>query len=172
MVGRKEGGWWRADPPSTLPLTFPPSSHHQLWFEFTGTATPADTDLLDGVLTAWFLLGRLGAFNTANLQLSQGAGLATRAYDTTLLPSASTSVMHEFGELEAKGRWARVHVNMGTADELALDALANALGTLARENTPSLARVVFGGAPAPGWGPPEPEVPGRGVEGGPLPGNF
>lgn len=124
------------------------------------------------MLTAWFLLGRLGAFNSANLQLSEGQGLATRAYNAARLPSASTSVMHDCGELERRGRWARVHVNMGTADELALDALANALGTLARENTPSLVRVVVGGAPAEGWEPPVREVPGAGVKDGPLPGDY
>lgn len=171
---------WHARPPvwvrtlPTLSCPHPPSPPPppQLWFEFAGTATDADTDLLDGVLTAWFLLGRLGAFNGANLQLSEGDGLAARAYDGGRLPTAATAVMHECGDLETRGRWARVRVNLGTADELALDVLANALGTLARENTPTLERVVIGGAPAEGWEPPARETPGRGDKDGPLPGDY
>lgn len=136
--------------------------------------TPEDAELLDGVLTAWFMLGRLGAFNSANLQLSQGRGVAAKEYDATQLASAASSVFHDFsprtdleddgknasvsdedGALEIQGRWARAWVNCGTADELALDVLLNALQTLAAEEVPALTKVVVGGE-LPWW--PVPKV--------------
>jgi len=124
--------------------------------------------LLDGVLTAWFMLGRLGGFNSENLQLSQGRGVASRKYDTAPLATAATAVFHDFsprtdvessssannsegeGALEVQGRWARAWVNLGSADELALDVLLNALATLAAEEVPALRRVVVGGG-LPWW---------------------
>ena len=150
-----------------------------LWFEAGGDKgnssskssssskswTVEDAELLDGVLTAWFMLGRLGAFNSSNLQLSQGQGIAQKEYDVTQLASASTSVFHDFsprsdlddgrggvlpittddGALEIQGSWARAWVNCGTADELAFDVLLNALATLASEEVPALSKVVVGG---------------------------
>ena len=132
--------------------------------------TPEDAELLDGVLTAWFMLGRLGAFNSGNLQLSQGRGISAKEYDATQLASAASSVFHDFsprtdlgdndgnggagsnaavsdedGALEIQGRWARTWVNCGTADELAFDVLLNALSTLAAEEVPALSKVVVGG---------------------------
>lgn len=122
------------------------------------------------------MLGRLGAFNSANLQLSQGRGIAAKEYDATQLASAASSVFHDFsprtdleddgggknasvsdedGALEIQGRWARAWVNCGTADELALDVLLNALQTLAAEEVPALTRVVVGGE-LPWW--PVPKV--------------
>lgn len=80
------------------------------------------------------------------------------------------AVMHDFGDVETQGRWARVRVNMGTADELALDVLANALSTLARENTPALTRWCVGGEPVPDWPPPKPDFK-LGPDGGEGPEN-
>jgi len=132
-----------------------------VWFRAGRPLSDEDLDLLDGVWTAWHLLGRLGAFNGANLQLYHGAGIAAASYDAGLLESATSSVFHDAGGVEggpgsgggssgAQGGggsggdggapppgpaacWARAWVNLGTADELALDILANALGVLATE---------------------------------------
>ena len=141
------------------------------------------------MLTAWFMLGRLGAFNSGNLQLSQGRGIAAKEYDTTQLASAASSVFHDFsprtdlddgkngggsgasaaavsdedGALEIQGRWARAWVNCGTADELAFDVLLNALQTLAAEEVPALSKVVVGGE-LPWW--PVPRKKGATAKGG------
>ena len=114
-----------------------------VWFKAPKPLTPDDLDLLDGVWTAWHLLGRLGAFNGANLQLFHGEGIATKVYDASRLETAAETCFHDAGEVEGgpsgldgaapAGRWARAWVNMGTADELALDVLVNALGMLAKE---------------------------------------
>jgi hypothetical protein len=168
-----------------------------LWFEAGGDPsaktsnwTQDDAELLDGVLTAWFMLGRLGGFNSGNLQLSQqGRGRAAGAakeYDTTQLVSASTSVFHDFsprsdlddggggnasvpddaGALEVQGRWARAWVNCGTADELAFDVLLNALSVLASEDVPALSKVVVGGE-LPWWPVPK-RFKGAGGAGAPV----
>ena len=164
-----------------------------LWFEAGGDPnaktqnwTPGDAELLDGVLTAWFMLGRLGGFNSGNLQMSQGAGIASTEYDTTQLASAATSVFHDFsprtdldddgkgnsrpitdedGSIEVQGKWARAWVNCGTADELAFDVLLNALATLANEDVPALSKVMVGGE-LPWWPVPKPKSAGAGGKGG------
>lgn len=125
------------------------------------------------------MLGRLGAFNSGNLQMSQGRGIAEGAYDNTRLASAAGSVFHDFsprtdlddgrggsvavtdedGALEIQGRWARAWVNLGTADELAFDVLLNALQTLATEEVPALSKVIVGGE-LPWW--PVPKTIGSG----------
>jgi hypothetical protein len=115
-----------------------------VWFKGPKPLSPDDLDLLDGVWTAWHLLGRLGAYNGSNLQLFQGEGIATTSYDAHRLESAAVTVFHDAGEVEggpgaAEGsdapaaHWARAWVNLGTADELALDVLINAIGMLAIE---------------------------------------
>ena len=88
-------------------------------------------------------------------------------------------MFHDCSDLETRGAWARCKVNLGTADEMAVDVLANAVGTLARENTRSLKRLVIGGAPVQGWAPPAEEAwggvgggGGGGVGVGPLPGEY
>lgn len=123
-----------------------------VWFRAKRPLTSDDLDLLDGVWTAWHLLGRLGGFNGSNLQLFHGDGIATEVYDGARLESAGSTTFHDAGDVEAgpgggeppgapppssppppTSHWARAWINMGTADELALDVLANALGTLAKE---------------------------------------
>jgi len=118
-----------------------------VWFRSSKPFSPDDVDLLDGVWTAWHLLGRLGAFNGSNLQLFHGDGIATEHYDAYKLETAASTLFHDAGEVEAgpgggggggaplppTALWALDWVNMGTTDELALDVLANALGMLAKE---------------------------------------
>lgn len=41
--------------------------------------------------------------------------------------------MHEITELESRGDWSRFWVDMGTADEMALDILINALAQFSQE---------------------------------------
>lgn len=41
----------------------------QVWFELCEKPTEDDLDLLDAVLSSWFMIGRLGGYNTMNLQV-------------------------------------------------------------------------------------------------------
>ena len=45
-----------------------PSVSLQLWFELHKPATPDDLELLEAVLSSWFMIGRLGGYNAMNLQ--------------------------------------------------------------------------------------------------------
>jgi hypothetical protein len=142
------------DPPLAIRLARPIDPFDAwVWFKASRPLTPLDLDLLDGVWTAWHLLGRLGGFNGTNLQLFHGDGIATEKYDGSRLEGAGSCLFHDAGDVEAgpgggvenassspppspppaTAHWARAWVNLGTADELALDVLANALGTLAKE---------------------------------------
>lgn len=42
----------------------------QLWFELYRPPSSKEAELLEEVLASWFMLGRLGAFNTQNLQVA------------------------------------------------------------------------------------------------------
>ncbi|XP_021901178.1 uncharacterized protein LOC110817080 isoform X2 [Carica papaya] len=39
-----------------------------IWFELYGSPSDRDVDLIGSVIQAWYVMGRLGAFNTSNLQ--------------------------------------------------------------------------------------------------------
>ena len=41
----------------------------QVWFELHTPASADDMELLEVVLSSWFMLGRLGGFNAMNLQV-------------------------------------------------------------------------------------------------------
>ncbi len=41
----------------------------QIWLEMAEPPTEDDRDMLDTVLTAWFMIGRLGGYNSMNLQV-------------------------------------------------------------------------------------------------------
>ena len=41
----------------------------QIWLEMAAPPTEDDVDLLDTVITSWFMIGRLGGYNSMNLQV-------------------------------------------------------------------------------------------------------
>jgi hypothetical protein len=94
----------------------------------SAAVTPRERDALDALLRAWFVLGKMGGFDSGNLQASQAA-----AGDVSFLdyeqPAARAKVagygatgggggagaggglsaaMHAMGPLEVRGSWARV----------------------------------------------------------------
>ena len=40
----------------------------QIWLEMAGPPSQDDVDMLETVLTSWFMIGRLGGYNSMNLQ--------------------------------------------------------------------------------------------------------
>lgn len=65
----------------------------QLWFELYRPPSSKEAELLEEVLASWFMLGRLGAFNTQNLQvaLPTSCMLATGSATTTMIVACATS---------------------------------------------------------------------------------
>ena len=74
------------------------------------------------------MIGRLGGFNAENLQVhEEGADLSWITYDNEDARSVIPALMHNMGQLEYQGCWARCWVDLGTSDAVALDVLINAL---------------------------------------------
>ena len=102
-----------------------------LWMRFSEPPTKGEKDYVDGILDSWYVIGRLGGFNSGNLQAHEGgADLNWMIYDNESFQSSSPALMHNIGELEYQGKWARCWVDYGTSDSLAFDVLINTLQQL------------------------------------------
>lgn len=120
-----------------------------VWLELYRPPAPSDLDNLQEVINSWFLLGRLGGYNSANLQVlySQSDDLTDLDYEAGGDSEAAglTSSLHDMSPVETQGSWARFWVDLGTADELALDVLINTLTNFSREGL-GIKTLVVGGA--------------------------
>ena len=102
-----------------------------LWMRFSETPTKGEMDYVDGILDSWYVIGRLGGFNSENLQAHEsGSDLNGMTYDNENIKSFSPALMHNMGELEYQGEWARCWVDLGTSDSFAFDVLINTLQQL------------------------------------------
>ena len=52
------------------------------------------------------------------------------SYDNNEASQALPALMHNLGQLEYQGEWARCWVDLGTADSMAIDVLINALNQI------------------------------------------
>eukprot|EP00955_Chlamydomonas_euryale_P069767 360578-Chlamydomonas_euryale.AAC.6 len=66
-------------------------------------------------------------------------------YDNDAAENAMGSFLHDVGEVEFRGTWARFRVDMGTCDELALDVLLNMLLGFSKDFC-GVRKVLVGGA--------------------------
>lgn len=66
-------------------------------------------------------------------------------YDNAELEESLGSYLHDVGEAEYKGSWARFRVDMGTCDELAIDVLINMLLGFSKDFC-GLRKIYVGGA--------------------------
>lgn len=133
-----------------------------VWLELYSPPSPAELEMVQEVVNSWFMLGRLGAYNSGNLQVlysgGGGEGLEYEQSDGGALPAT----MHDMGAVEAQGNWVRFWVDMGTSDELAIDILINALLTFSREHV-GLQQVVIGGEND-DWQVPQREMPAVSID--------
>jgi hypothetical protein len=104
------------------------------WIQLYRPPTGTDLEMLQEVLNSWFLLGRLGGFNSGNLQVlyNQEEGLEELEYDNDEEGAQMAATFHEMGPLEAQGSWLRFWLDMGTADELAGGCQSHFLGPCSR----------------------------------------
>lgn len=133
-----------------------------IWVELKDEPTAEDVETCSEVFKSWFILGRLGGFNSMNMQVLHGAeeggdGVSYMKYDKEELDTSVDSTFHDISSTEQNGNWLRTWVNMGTADELALDVLVNAMSTFSRENV-GIKQFVVGGENE-DWPIPEAELP-------------
>lgn len=99
-----------------------------IWIRFTTVPGQGERNYIDGIFDSWYVIGRLGGFNASNLQAhEEGSDLSWMAYKNDDLRSALPSLMHNIGQLEYQGEWARCWTDLGTCDALAIDILINSL---------------------------------------------
>ena len=99
-----------------------------IWFHFADVPSDGEKSYIDGILDSWYVIGKLGGFNSQNLQVhDEGSELSWMSYDNEEAANALPSLMHNLGQVEYQGNWARCWVDFGTSDPIALDVLINAL---------------------------------------------
>jgi hypothetical protein len=105
-----------------------------LWIEFSNIPSEMEKQIVDELFNSWFLLGKLGGFNAVNLQVQEtGVDISYFDYDVEMAEAEMMSLMHNMGDLEYDGNWARCWVDLGTADAIAIDILINALQQFSKD---------------------------------------
>ncbi|XP_038971051.1 uncharacterized protein LOC103718539 [Phoenix dactylifera] len=115
-----------------------------IWFELYGAPSDRDVDLLGSVIQSWYVMGRLGAFNSSNLQLANSSMDYNPLYDFDKAARVMPSSFHDIGDVEFQDNWGRVWVDLGTSDFFAVDVLLNCFTVLSSEYL-GIQQVVFGG---------------------------
>lgn len=108
-----------------------------LWIEMR---VPPDKDEIEGleeIVRSWFILGKLGAYDGFRLPAHNHAGALqhlnynangnSENNNNSSSISLATSHFHQLGDMQYKGRWCRIWVDIGNADNLCFDILINAL---------------------------------------------
>lgn len=105
-----------------------------IWLKFSTIPSEREKQFVEEVLNSWFYLGKLGAFNAENLQVQDtGIELSYMNYDSQGYDKSLLALMHNMGEIDYEGVWARCWFDLGTSDAIALDILINALTQLSEE---------------------------------------
>jgi hypothetical protein len=105
-----------------------------IWLKFSTTPSEREKQYVEEVFNSWFYLGKLGAFNAENLQVQEtGLEISYMNYNQQGYDKSLVALMHNMGEFEYEGKWARCWFDLGTSDAIALDILINALTQLNQE---------------------------------------
>lgn len=105
-----------------------------IWLKFTTVPSAQERQYVEEVFNSWFYLGKLGAFNAENLQVQEtGLEISYMNYDTHGYNNSLMALMHNMGEFQYEGLWARCWFDLGTSDAIALDILINALSQVNEE---------------------------------------
>ncbi|KAM3321753.1 putative protein isoform X2 [Capsicum chacoense] len=121
-----------------------------IWFELYGSPSDRDVNILGSVIQAWYVMGRLGAFNSSNLQLAGSSMEYDPLYDAEKGFNVMPSSFHDISNVEFQDNWSRVWVDLGTADFFSIDVLLNCLTVLSSEYI-GIQQVVFGGRRMGDW---------------------
>ncbi|MBW4517075.1 MAG: DUF3531 family protein [Timaviella obliquedivisa GSE-PSE-MK23-08B] len=116
-----------------------------IWLEFSTVPSEMERQYVEEVFNSLFLLGKLGGFNAENLQVQDtGMEISYMDYDQDASSNSFMALMHNLGEFEYNGTWARCWFDMGTSDAIALDVLINALEQLNKDYV-TIERLIIGG---------------------------
>lgn len=119
-----------------MKVEFREFNQFDLWFWIQFSTVPSETEkqYIEEVFQSWFFLGKLGGFNAENLQIQEeGLELSYMHYDQQAADNSLMALMHNMGNFEYLGTWARCWFDLGTSDAIALDILINALRQLSQE---------------------------------------
>ncbi len=113
-----------------------------IWLRYSDVPSKGEREYVDGIFDSWYVLGRLGGFNSENLQTHEmGSDISWMSYENDDTSSNLPSLMHNLGEFEFNECWAsgvlcgtcwgrcarRAGVDLGTSDLIAIDVLINVL---------------------------------------------
>jgi hypothetical protein len=116
-----------------------------IWLEFSTVPSIMERQYVEEVFNSWFFLGKLGGFNAESLQVQDtGLDISYLNYDEDQAEESLMSLMHNMGELEYEGSWARCWFDLGTSDALGLDVLINSLRQFSKEYV-VIERLIIGG---------------------------
>jgi hypothetical protein len=116
-----------------------------IWLEFTTVPSEIEKQYVEEIFSSWFFLGKLGGFNAENLQVQDvGLDISYMTYDEDIAEDSLLALMHNMGEVEYEGTWARCWFDLGTSDAIALDVLINALRQFSKDYV-TLEQVIIGG---------------------------
>lgn len=116
-----------------------------IWIEFSIVPSEMEKQYVEEVFDSWFFLGKLGGFNAENLQVQEvGLDISYMDYDGDTADNSLQALMHNMGDVEYEGNWARCWFDLGTSDAIALDVLINALKQFSRDYV-SLEQLIIGG---------------------------
>ena len=107
-----------------------------LWLRLPADARAEQRELLEEVLKAWYIMGRLGGFSSQNAQVAERAAATGAVSHMPYAPDArddSAACFHAMGDCEYRAPWLRCWFDLGTSDELALDVLINAVSGFSKE---------------------------------------
>lgn len=104
------------------------------WLEFNHVPSDMEKQYIEELFNSWFYIGKLGGFNAENLQIQEmGIDISYLQYDHDFADNAMMSPMHNMGDFEYLGNWARCWFDLGTSDLIAMDILINSLRELGKE---------------------------------------
>ncbi|CAN8326466.1 unnamed protein product [Cochlearia groenlandica] len=125
-------------------------SNSYMWLEFHNAPLDKDIALISDAVRSWHILGRLGGYNSMNMQLSQAPLDKRPNYDAILGANIEPTTFYNIGDLEVQENVARIWLDIGTSEPLILDVLINALTQISSDYV-GIKKVVFGGSEFESW---------------------
>lgn len=121
-----------------------------IWFELYGSPSDREVNLIGSVIQSWYVMGRLGAFNSSNLQVGNASMEYDPLYDADKGFNVMPSSFHDISDVEFQDNWGRVWVDLGTSDFLSIDVLLNCMTVLSADYL-GIQQIVFGGHQMGDW---------------------
>ncbi|MGP1384250.1 MAG: DUF3531 family protein [Thainema sp.] len=116
-----------------------------IWVEFATVPSIMERQYVEEVFDSWFFLGKLGGFNAENLQVQEtGLEISYMDYNSDQADDSFMALMHNMGDIEYEGNWARCWFDLGTTDAISLDVLINVFHQFSKDYV-DIQRIIIGG---------------------------